>query len=245
VQTPQEVKSAKRKISTVIAALICVVLIPVLIVNLTIIVKSFADPEQVPGFLGYKPLIVLSGSMEPTIAPGDIVVVKEVSAETLKEGDIIAYLRGKAVITHRIMEINNADGDRKFYTKGDNNNVDDGIAVAGERLEGKYLFRIPRVGNAAMFMQKPAGIILFIALPLLLFILYDVFRRRYYDRREIAATRQLEEELAAMKQKLAEVEASGTKDSENSKEAEPSEDFAEGIAGEKVSDEEDITNQTQ
>ena len=212
MQTPQEVKPPGRKISTMIAVLVCVILIPILIVNLTIIIKSFTNPNKVPGFLGYKPLIVLSGSMEPTIFPGDIVLVREVSADNLKEGDIVSYLRGRSVITHRIMEINEADGSRKFYTKGDNNNADDGIAVTAEMLEGKYLLRIPRLGNAAMFMQKPAGIILFVALPLILFILYDIFRRRHYDKKELAMNKKLEEELELMRQKLAEAEAASKKE---------------------------------
>ena len=213
-ETSQQEKSKGHRIWTSFIVLVCVLLIPLLIVNLTIIVKSIADPDQVPGFLGYKPLIVLSGSMEPTILPGDIVIVKEVPADTLKEGDIVAYLRETTVITHRIMSINQTDGSRNFYTKGDNNNVDDALPVTDDMMEGKYLFRIPGVGNAAMFMQTPTGIILFIAVPLILFILYDLLRRRKYDKREDKVTRELEAELDAMKKKLAEVESSAKTDSD-------------------------------
>lgn len=207
MQKYQGEKLPRRKFSTIIAVLVCLLLIPILIVNLTIIVKSFTNPEKVPGFLGYKPMIVLSGSMEPMILPGDIVVVKEANADSLQEGDIISYLSGKSVVTHRIMEIDAAEGDRKFYTKGDNNNANDGIVVTDDMLEGKFLFNIPRLGHVAMFMQKPAGIVLFIAVPLMLFILYDIFRRRYYDKKEIVMTKKLEEELETMKKKLAEAEA--------------------------------------
>lgn len=213
VGTSQNEKAKGHKLWTALVVLVCVLLIPLLIVNLTIIVKSISDPQQVPGFMGYKPLIVLSGSMEPTILPGDIVVVREVPADTLQKGDIVSYMSGKSVITHRIMEISQADGKRNFYTKGDNNNVDDGVPVTDDMLQGKYLFRIPRIGHAAIFMQTPTGMLLFIAVPLILFILYDVFRRRNYDKREEKATRELEAELEAMKKKLAEAEASEKKDS--------------------------------
>ncbi|HSN94706.1 MAG TPA: hypothetical protein VLR89_06545, partial [Anaerolineaceae bacterium] len=58
-------QSNSSKIWTALAVLLCVVLIPILIMNLTIIFKSVAKPQEVPSFFGYKPLIVLSGSMEP------------------------------------------------------------------------------------------------------------------------------------------------------------------------------------
>ncbi|MDD4285607.1 MAG: signal peptidase I, partial [Eubacteriales bacterium] len=165
LETSQKGKAKGRSLWTTLVVVVCVLLIPLLVVNLTIIIKSIADPQQVPGFLGYKPLIVLSGSMEPTILPGDIVIVKEVPAEDLQKGDIVSYLRENSVITHRIMEISQTDGNRNFYTKGDNNNADDGVPVTDDMLEGKYLFRIPRLGHAAIFMQTPTGMLLFIAVP--------------------------------------------------------------------------------
>lgn len=215
MQKSKGVKSSGTRVTTVIAILLCVILIPVLVMNLTIIVKSFADPDEVPGFAGYKPLIVLSGSMEPVIFPGDIVVVRETPAEKLQEGDIVAFLREKTLITHRIIKIDDTDKQLKYYTKGDNNNADDNFAVTENMLEGKYVFRIPRLGHAAIFIQKPAGIILFVAVPLILFILYDIFRRRHYDKRELAATKKLEEELETMRMKLAEAESKEKSSEEN------------------------------
>jgi len=213
-QTPDVVRSTRRRVATAIGGFLCVLLIPILVMNLTIIVQSFIAPERVPGFLGYKPLIVLSGSMQPFIDPGDIVVVKEVPAESLTKGDVIAYLRSDSIVTHRIMEIDAAGDNRKFYTKGDNNNVDDGLAVTANMLQGKYLFRIPRAGHAAIFMQTPAGMAVVVALPLMLFIAYDFLARRHHDKKEALQTRQLEEELAAIKRRLAEAEASGKKGSD-------------------------------
>lgn len=199
-------KRMRNRVMNVIGILLCVVLIPILIINLTLIVKSFARPEQVPDFMGYKPFIVLSGSMEPVFASGDLVLVKEVQADSLNEGDIIAFREGNAVITHRIVSITAEDGDRRYVTKGDNNNVEDSIAVTDHMIEGIYLLKIDGLGNAGMFMQTPLGMVIFIALPLILFILYDILRRRYYERRERERTREMEEELARMRQKIAERE---------------------------------------
>lgn len=202
-------KTAGRKIITVLSVLLCILLIPILIINLVVIIQSFVAPDEVPGFLGHKPLIVLSGSMEPAIYPGDIVVVREVSADSLNIGDVIAYRSGTSVITHRISSISSADGSLQFTTKGDNNNIEDAIAVTGNMLEGKYLFRIAGIGHAAMFMQTPVGMIIFIAIPLILFIIYDLFRRRHFEKREKYLTAQLEAELALTKQKLADAEGAG------------------------------------
>ncbi|MDD3168411.1 MAG: signal peptidase I [Eubacteriales bacterium] len=199
-------KRMSDRVMKAVGILLCVVLIPILIINVTLIVKSFTSPEKVPDFMGYKPFIVLSGSMEPAFASGDLVLVREVAADSLKEGDIIAFREGNAVVTHRIITITAEDGTRRYVTKGDNNNVEDSIAVTDDMIEGAYLLKIAGLGNAAMFMQTPLGMVIFIALPLILFILYDIFRRRHYERREKTRTRELEEELARMRKNMAERE---------------------------------------
>lgn len=209
MQKPGDTKSAGQKLTSAIALIICILLIPLLIVNLTIILKSFANPDKVPGFLGFKPLIVLSGSMEPAILTGDLVIVREVPADTLQEGDVIAFRRAAAVITHRIMKINQNDGNTLFYTKGDNNNADDSAPVTVDLLEGRYLFRIPRLGSAAMFMQTPAGIVLFVAVPLILFMLTDFMRAHRREKHSAKTAAQLEAELEAVRQKLKEAQETG------------------------------------
>jgi signal peptidase len=199
----------KGKVFTVVGIALCVVLIPILIINLTLIIKSFVYPDKVPGFMGYKPFIVLSGSMEPEFYAGDIVLVKEAPTGTLTTGDIIAFRLNNSVVTHRIIEINDSEGKREYFTKGDNNNTEDNIAITDDMVEGKYLFRISGVGNFALFMQTPLGMVLFIAVPLILFILYDMLRRRHYYLREKELNKKMEEELARMRQQLADAKAEG------------------------------------
>ncbi|MDD4565909.1 MAG: signal peptidase I [Eubacteriales bacterium] len=192
------------RVMQVIGILLCVVLIPMLVINLTLIVKSFTNPEEVPDFMGYKPFIVLSGSMEPVFYSGDLAFVKETPADSLKEGDIVAFREGNSVITHRIMAITAEEDERQYITKGDNNNTEDRIIVTDEKIEGLYLSKISGLGNTAMFMQTPLGMVIFIALPLIFFILYDIFRRRHYEKRERERTKELEEKLAEMQQRMKE-----------------------------------------
>ena len=209
-----KVKKVSHRIFTILGIILCVILIPILIVNVTLIVKSVVYPDKVPDFMGYKPLIVLSGSMEPVFNPGDMVLVKEIEPDKLQMNDIIAFRRGESVITHRIKGIAQGAGGKEFTTKGDNNNVEDNFKVTPDMVEGIYLLRIVKIGNAAMFLQTPMGLIIFIALPLVLFILYDLLRRQTMGKKTSKRTEELEAEIEAMRAKIAAM-GNQTDESEN------------------------------
>lgn len=192
-------KSAAKRILMIASLVICIILVPVLIVNTTLLVKSFLCPDKVPSFLGYKPFIVLSGSMESVFFPGDLVLIKEVSADSLEEMDIIAFRVGDSVITHRIMEINEIDGTPRYVTKGDNNNIADTVAVLPEMVEGRFILSVSKLGNFALFMQTPAGMVIFVVAPLILYIFYDIMRRRAIYKKEKQKTSALEAELERLR----------------------------------------------
>lgn len=65
------------KPSSVIGIIACIIFIPIIVVNLAIIFNGFQDNENMPGFMGYRPAIVLSGSMEPTFDAGDVIVIEK------------------------------------------------------------------------------------------------------------------------------------------------------------------------
>lgn len=152
-----------------------IVALPILFFNSVIIYKARTEPDQVPSFLGYKPFIVLSGSMQETIKVGDLVWVKAVPAgevESLQVGDIIAFRENKMVVTHRIVgkEVDE-NGQWHFTTKGDFNNANDINQVQVADLEGKYVTRWPKVGDVLLFIQQPFG---FAAILMVLFVLATV-----------------------------------------------------------------------
>lgn len=163
-----------QKFKRIISIIILIILIPILFVSAVILVNSYVKPDEVPSFFGWKPFIVLSGSMETKILAGDVVVVKEVDTQTLKKGDIIAFKENDIVITHRIDEIIQEDGETKYITKGDNNNTRDNGYVLPSQVEGLYEFRIARLGNLAMFIQTPIGMIICLSIPLLLLVIIQV-----------------------------------------------------------------------
>jgi len=154
-----------------ISIIIVVILLPVLFVNSVILIDSLIHPDEVPSFFGWKPFIILSGSMESEIMPGDIAIVKEVDTKSLKVGDVIAFKNDDLVITHRIKEIKTQDGKTKYITKGDNNNTNDFDAVTPDQVEGIYVLRIPNLGNLAIFIQTPIGMLVGLSIPLILLIL--------------------------------------------------------------------------
>lgn len=195
----KEKSTLPEKILAAVGVILCVVFIPILLVNVTLIVKSYVNPNQVPDFMGYKPFIVLSGSMEPEIMTGDMVLVKNTDAGNLQEGDVIAFKSGEAVVTHRIMEVKTENGEVSYVTQGDANDSPDQTSVKPADVEGIYKNRIPGAGNVAMFMQTTTGMILFVVCPLLLFILWDVIRRRLQGRKELSRTKELELELARLR----------------------------------------------
>lgn len=81
--------------------------------------------------LGYKPLVVLSGSMEPTLKTDSIVVVRRVPFSTVVAGDVVSVSRGDGFITHRVVEVL-PEG---FVTKGDaNRTTDPGLVRADESV---------------------------------------------------------------------------------------------------------------
>ena len=146
-------------------------MIPILLISIVILVDSHTHPNEVPSFFGWKPFIVLSGSMETQISAGDIVVVKEIDTNELKKGDIIAFKDGNIVITHRIDEVTEIDGKTQYITKGDNNNTQDIGYVSPEQIEGVFKFKVSRLGNFAMFIQTPLGMIVCLSIPIIIIIL--------------------------------------------------------------------------
>ncbi len=189
-----------RKTLNIVGIAVCIFLTLIIVVNGTMIVKSYLYPDKVPDFMGYKPFIVLSGSMEPTILTGDIVLTKEITADKVAKNDIITFRSDKnTVITHRVTDILNDNGNISFLTKGDANTGADAAAVKADTLEGIYLGRAGGVGRFAMFLQTPIGMLIFVVTPLCLFIVYDVVARNRRSKRKGGREAELEAELAALK----------------------------------------------
>lgn len=195
--------STRHKIFTILGTILCIILIPILIINITLIIKSYTNADEVPSVGGYLPLIVLTDSMYPEIESGDLIICHTIDAEDVKEGDVIAFFdpagNGTSIVTHRVVEIVEENGTYSFRTRGDNNNTEDKDLVPGENLVGIYKSRIGGAGNVALFMQSTTGLIVCVVLPIILLVAYDVIRRRLYEKSKKDDTAALLAELEALR----------------------------------------------
>lgn len=201
---PKEETSASHKVFTIIGIILCVILIPVLLINIILIIKSYTNAEEVPKIGGYAPLIVLSPSMEPGIKTGDLIFVKQIDPREVKVRDVIAFFdpdgNGSSILTHRVTEVFEENGKLYFRTQGDANTAGDRLPVSGNKLVGIYTdFRIPGAGSVAMFMQTTAGLIVCVVVPLVLLVGWDIIRRRRYEQRNRQDTDALLAELESLK----------------------------------------------
>lgn len=204
--TNKEPSTVAHKTMTVIGIILCVILVPILIINCTLIVKSIVNKDEVPNLFGMTPLIVDGDSMYDTIHKGDIIIVRKTDPAEIAVGDVISYFdpeakNENAVTTHRVIKIEEKDGVRFFYTQGDNKeNSPDILPKHQDDIVGVWMgTRFAGAGAAALFMQSAPGYLLCVALPLVLLVAYDVVRRKIYDKKNKNDVDALMAELEALK----------------------------------------------
>ena len=112
--------------------------------------------EKLPMPFGTGAAVVLSGSMEPALSVGDLIVVQK--TESYAPGDVVVFAQQGSLVVHRIVEIS----DGMVTTRGDANNADD-QPVALSALRGKVSFCLPGVGHLVTFLKSPIGTIGLIA----------------------------------------------------------------------------------
>lgn len=211
------------RVLTIVGIILCVLLIPMLVINITMIIGSYVHKDEVPSFLGLTPMIVLTESMEPDIKAGDLIVCKPIEAGDVKVGDVISFFdpmsTTDAVVTHRVVEIIEKEGVLSFRTKGDNNNAEDYMPVPSENLVGRYSFRIPVVGRILMFMQTTLGLIVCIGIPLVALIAYELIRRRMYEKGKDTDVDEMRAELEALRAEKERLEAERAKESKSNSES--------------------------
>ncbi len=122
---------------------------------------------------GYRMDVVQSGSMEPSIGVGDLVITSPASPSEIKVGDVIAFRspEGGTLICHRVVSINPQNG--TMTTKGDANKGVDPFVVPDANIIGKIGANIPLLGYVIAFMKTPFGWALILLVALLLFFLGD------------------------------------------------------------------------
>lgn len=140
--------------------------------------------------LGERPVTVLSGSMEPAILTGDLLIERPISPQEAHVGDIVTYKQPgtETQITHRVRRVSANGSVFSFTTKGDANNTTESWEIASDGRLQRPLMRIPGLGYVAHFARTPLGLISLVILPLLAFGGFELYRT-WRPRAELEATR--------------------------------------------------------
>lgn len=114
-------------------------------------VAAVALAVAIPRIAGGTPYTVLTGSMEPDLPPGTLVVVRPVDPEDIALGDVITFQleSGKpTVATHRVVAVGTRlDGEQVFTTQGDANGTPDRNPVRAVQVQGRLWYSVPYLGH--------------------------------------------------------------------------------------------------
>lgn len=113
----------------------------------------------VVGVFPVVPSVIVTGSMEPVMYPGDVVLLRQIQREEqvreLSEGDVIQFQRDNIRITHRIIEIiDDGIGNLTFRTKGDNNSTKDSSLVQPNDIKGMLIKVVPKIGYPSLLIKS-------------------------------------------------------------------------------------------
>lgn len=161
-------------IARIVRVLAITVFLVIIAVNGILLVKRLAFKEELPSVFGCSVVTVMSGSMEPAFSPGDMLVIRR--QRQYQVGDIVTYESEGSFITHRLVE---REGDT-WVTKGDANNAPDGRTLREQDLYGSVWLVIPKLGNVAIFLRSPLGVLV-MCLGLFALVELSIWRGRDED----------------------------------------------------------------
>ena len=128
---------------------------------------------------GGELLAVRTGSMRPSIEPGDLIVTRGVDPRTVKKGDVITFRvpsEDNTLVTHRVVKV--ADNGNKFTTKGDANDTVDPFETTAKDVLGTEWFSVPKVGQFMVFLASGLGTALLIIVPGCIYLGQTIADRR-------------------------------------------------------------------
>jgi signal peptidase len=140
-------------------------------VLLLILIVSGSLFTIISPFFGWRTEVVISGSMEPAIRTGSIVIVRPTHTEAIQTGDVIMFFSPdrKSLTTHRVVGVE-SDSGLRFITRGDANKNADMNAVEPGQVVGTVVHTIPYIGLLVQFIKTPLGFILFLLIPAVILI---------------------------------------------------------------------------
>ncbi len=145
---------------------------------------------SVPYLFGQRSLTVLSGSMEPQLHVGDVVVVDQVPPLEVRVGDIVTFRDpedASRLITHRVREIDVNGSEVAFVTKGDANTSVEHWMINSSGTIGRVRYHVWRLGYLMFWIRSPLGRLGMVVVPALIlggFELWRIWRPANEDERD-------------------------------------------------------------
>ena len=133
--------------------------------------------------LDHRTVIVTTGSMTPTIDPGDAIVLEEASSDEIDVGDAITYGTSEGLVTHRVVAVRTIDGETWFQTKGDANEFPDPDLTPAAAVEGRVRWTVPRIGSWMVTALSRWGTVVLMGIPALLLFVQEAMTLRSTWRR--------------------------------------------------------------
>lgn len=107
------------------------------------------------GVFPIYPSVVVTGSMEPMIVPGDVILVHKIKdIDSVKTGEVIQFKRDGVLVSHRVIDIKEIDKVKSYYTKGDNNSGPDTEWVSARDVKGRVIQVVPKIGWPTMLIKS-------------------------------------------------------------------------------------------
>jgi len=124
---------------------------------------------------GYKSYLVQSGSMEPSIMIGDIVLIHQQPQYLIN--DVITFVGSdERIVTHRIISRSEKNDSLFFVTKGDANRSEDNDTITPDRVIGKVILVVPKLGYLVAFCKSLPGLIILIFIPAAALIIDELLK---------------------------------------------------------------------
>lgn len=146
-------------------------------------------PQKVTDIIGYRFYAVVTGSMEPVIPAGSLVLSKTIKEDTiLKPNTIITFqanrLGDEITLTHYLKMVEQDEtGQERYYTQGNTAQEYDGYKTYRKDISGTYIWHVPYVGKVIQFLRSPFALLEFIIIGIVLLVQFIIGKRFDYEER--------------------------------------------------------------